>query len=136
MKTNKNLLAVAAIIVCCAMAVWFSTSIHGKQNTYELQPRISIPDYKTDAARIMDAYERLMERYMDLAERNSAMVGTDLSRVAAKLDAIHGKLAELSARTARIEKALGIQQPAARTERPTRAKTDSPGDKPGSKSPR
>ena len=141
MKTNKNLLAVAAIIACCAIVAWFSTSIHGNQNTYELQPRISLPEYsvpahKTDAVRIMDAYERLMDRYMDLTERNSVMVGTDLAHIAVKLDAIDGKLADISARTARIEKALGIQQPAAQVGSFTGIKTNRPDIESVSKSPR
>ena len=112
MKKNKNLLAAAAALVCCITLVWFSTSIRGDQKTYELQPQITIPEYKTDVARIIDAYERLMERYMDLTEGNLTGIGADLNAVAEKLNSMDAKLAELSARTARIEKALGIQQPA------------------------
>jgi len=111
MSTNKKLLAVAAAIICCVIAVWSSTSIHGSPNTYELQPQIAIPEHKTDIARVVDAYERLMERYMDLTDRNSALMSTDIKSIAVSLDSINGRLAELSARTARIELALGIQQP-------------------------
>lgn len=111
MSTNKKLLAVAAAITCCVIAVWSSTSIHGSPNTYELQPQIAIPEHKTDIARVIDAYERLMERYMDLTDRNSALMSADIKSIAASLDSINGRLAELSARTARIEQALGIQQP-------------------------
>ena len=111
MKKNKNLLAAAAALVCCIALVWFSGSIRGDQKTYELRPQITIPEYKTDVARIIDAYERLMERYMDLTECNLAGIGGDLNAVAQKLNSMDAKLAELSARTARIEKALGIQQP-------------------------
>jgi len=111
MSTNKKLLAVAAAIVCCVIAVWSSTSIHGSQSTYELRPQIAIPEHKTDITRVVDAYERLMERYMDLTDRNSALMSTDIKSIAASLDSINASLAELSARTARIEQALGIQQP-------------------------
>ena len=111
MSTNKKLLAVAAAIVCCVIAVWSSTSIHGSPNTYELQPQIAIPEHKTDITRVVDAYERLMERYMNLTDRNSALMSTDIKSIAASLDSINASLAELSARTARIEQALGIQQP-------------------------
>jgi len=111
MITNKNLLAVGAVVVCCITVVWFSTSIQGGPKTYELRPQISVPEYRTDAVRAIDAYERLMERYMDLTERNSMRIGTDLKEVMKKLDSINDKLTELSARIARIEKTFGIEQP-------------------------
>ncbi len=111
MKAEKKLLAITAAIVCCAAAVWFSTAIQGGQKTYEIEPRLTMPDYRNDLDRIMDAYERLMERYMALTESNSAMVGMDLKSVLAKLDSIDGRLTDLSARMARIEQALGIEKP-------------------------
>ncbi len=111
MITNKNLLAVGVVVVCCITVVWFSTSIQGGLKTYELRPQISLPEYKTDAVRAIDASERLMERYMDLTERNSTMIGTDIKEVMKKLDSINDKLTELSARIARIEKTFGIEQP-------------------------
>ncbi len=111
MITNKNLLAVGVVVVCCITVVWFSTSIQGGSKTYELRPQISLPEYRTDAVRAIDAYERLMERYMDLTERNSMRIGTDLKEVMKKLDSISDKLTELSARIARIEKTFGIEQP-------------------------
>ena len=104
MRTQKRLLAVTAAILCCVIGVWFSTSIQGGQKTYELEPRLTIPEYKTDVVRIMDAYERLMERYMDLTEGNLSMIGMDLRTAGARLDAI-------DARLMRLEKALGIEQP-------------------------
>jgi len=110
MITNKNLLAVGAVVVCCITVVWFSTSIQGDTKTYELRPQISIPEYRTDAVRAIDAYERLMERYMDLTERNSTRIGMDLKEVIKKLYSIDDKLTQLSARIARIEKTFGIEQ--------------------------
>ncbi len=111
MATNKNLLAVGAVVVCCITVVWFSTSIQGVPKTYyELQSQISIPEYRTDAVRAIDAYERLMERYMDLTERNSISISADLKEVIKKLYSIDDKLTELSARIAKIEKTFGIEQ--------------------------
>ncbi|HUU17276.1 MAG TPA: hypothetical protein VMW72_09010 [Sedimentisphaerales bacterium] len=110
MTTNKNLLAIGAVVVCCITLVWFSTSIQGDSRTYELRPNISIPEYRTDAVRAIDAYERLMERYMDLTERNSIRINADLKEVIKKLYSIDNKLTELSARIARIEKTFGIEQ--------------------------
>jgi len=111
MKTNRNTLAVLVVIIACSILVWLSASIQGSQKTYEIQPHLTIPEYKTDLARVMDSYERLMDRYMDLTQQNQSMVGTDLKYVVTTLDSIDGRLAELSARIARIETALGIEQP-------------------------
>lgn len=111
MRTNRNLLAIAAGLVACVVVVWFSaTSIQGVEKTYEVQPQITLPEYRTDAARAIDAYERLMERYMDLTERNLIGIRMDLKRTVEKLGSIDDKLIKLSARMARIEKALGIEQ--------------------------
>jgi Na+/phosphate symporter len=126
MRTKKRLLAVIAAIVACFVVAWFATSIQGGQKTYELQPRMSIPEYKTDTVRIMDAYERLMDRYMDLTESNSAMVGMDLKTALTKLDSIDARLTELSARMTRIEKALGIDKPSAPAGQPPQSRPDPP----------
>jgi hypothetical protein len=111
MKTNRNTLAILAAIIACSVIVWLSASIQGSQKTYEIHPNIAMSEYKTDLTRITDAYERLMERYLDLTERNLSTFGTDLNYAVTKLDSIDGQLAGLSARIARIETALGIEQP-------------------------
>jgi len=111
MKTNRNTLAILVVIIACSVLVWLSASIQGSQKTYEIQPHLTIPEYKTDLARVMDSYERLMERYMNLTERNQSMVGADLKYVVTTLDSIDVRLTEMSARIARIETALGIDQP-------------------------
>ena len=110
MKMNRNLFAAAVIGLCCIVVIWLSVSIQGSQKKYEVQPHITIPEYKTDAARAIDAYERLMDRYMDLTERSIFRVDTDIRDVVKKLDSIDDKLTKLSARMAGIEKALGIKQ--------------------------
>ncbi len=118
MTTNKNLLAIGALVVCCIIVVWFSTSIQGNPKTYELRPHISLPEYRTDAARAIDAYERMMERYMNMTERDSIRISADLKEIIKKLYSIDNKLSELSARMARIEKTFGIEQ----TEPPAKIK--------------
>lgn len=107
---SKNILAVAVGVVVCVVVVWLSASIQGGQKTYELQPQLTIPEYRTDIVRVIDAYERLMERYMDLTEGNLIRISTDIKAAEKKLDSIDSKLTELSVRTARIEKALGIEK--------------------------
>ena len=111
MRVNKNLLAVAAAVICCTIVVWFSTSSQGIPKTYEIEPQITIPEYRTDAARAIDAYERLMERFMNLTERNLFRAAADTRDVVKKLDSIDHKLTGLCTRIARIEQALGIEQP-------------------------
>ena len=110
MPTNRNLLAIGAVVICCITLVWFSTSIHGDPKTYELRPHISLPEYRTDAASAIDAYERMMERYMNKTERDSIRISADLKEIIKKLYSIDNKLTELSARIARIEKTFGIEQ--------------------------
>jgi hypothetical protein len=108
MKSKMSLLAVAVTLICCVSIIWFSGSIQGSQRTYEVQPNLTIPEYKTDIVRVIDAYERLMDRYIDMTERNLTGVDGDLQTVIMKMDSIDNKLTELNTRTARIEKALGI----------------------------
>ena len=110
MKTNRNTLVVLVVIIVCSVLVWLSASIEGGQKTYEIHPNIAMSEYKTDLARVMDAYERLMERYMDLTEQNQSMVGADLKYVVTTLDSIDVRLMELSVRITNIESALGIKQ--------------------------
>jgi len=110
-KQNKNLLAVAAVLVVCLIAVCFSTSIQGRERSYELRPKITLPAYKTDTARAVDAYERMMDRFINLTEGNLTDIDREVRGIARTLDSIDRKLRELSARTARIERALGIEQP-------------------------
>jgi cell division septation protein DedD len=108
MKQNRNLLAAGAVILVCLVVAALATSIPGKEKNYEVEA-ITSPEYKTDAARAIDAYERLMDRYMDLSEKLLSQMGGDCQTVSAKLDSLDSRVAELSARLARIEKALGIK---------------------------
>ncbi|MGD2093607.1 MAG: hypothetical protein PVH77_01220 [Phycisphaerales bacterium] len=111
MNTKKSLLVVAAVLMCCIIVAWFSTSTQGEQKTYEIQPQITVPEYRTDAARAIDAYERLMERYMNQTERNSRLFNVAVKDINKKLNSIDYKLTKLSVQIGRIEKTLGIKQP-------------------------
>jgi hypothetical protein len=115
MRRERGLLVIAAGLVCCIVLVWFSVSA-GVEKRYEIQPQISVPEYRTDAARAIDAYERLMERYIDLSEGNLMRIGADVRTTVYKLDFIDRKLTRLSARLSRIERALGIEHEKTPTE--------------------
>ena len=106
MKTNKTLLAGVAVLVSIIIAIVFSGSLQGGQNTYEVRPNLSIPEYKTDTARAIEAYERLMDRYMDLTGSHLTTVGLDLRNIVTRLDSIDARLTELDSRLMRIEQAL------------------------------
>ena len=110
MVTKKNLGAATAGLITCAAMVWFCTSLWGGEISYEVEPQIAISEYRSDAARAIDAYERLMERYMDLTEQNLIGLGRDVEDIVKKLDSIDAKLTRLCAEMARIKKALGIEQ--------------------------
>jgi len=110
MKSNKRLLIFLAVMCVCVLALWLSASLGQGRRQYEVETQVyGVPEYRSDAARAIDAYERLMERYMDLTERNLFSVSADVKVVVTQLDAVHAELAGLSARLARIEKHLGIQ---------------------------
>lgn len=111
MKQKKNLLILTAALFAGVVVVWSFTSIQGSQRTYEVQPRITMPEYGTGSGRVLDAYERLMDRYMDLVEKNLKDIEADFKKTAAQIDSIDVKLTELCERTARIEISLGIEQP-------------------------
>ena len=108
MKQNRYLLVTGAVIVVCLIAAAVSTAIPDNGKKYEVDTVVDVPEYKTDAARAIDAYERLMDRYMDLSEKLISQVGGDSQAVSAKLDSLDSRLADISTRLARIEKALGI----------------------------
>ena len=59
---------------------------------------------------MIEAYERLMDRYMNLVEKNLMAIELENKNTAEKLDNISKKLDEISTRTAKIEKALGIEE--------------------------
>lgn len=103
---TRNLLTVATGIIVCLIVVWLSGSIQGGEKTYEIQPHIRMPGYRPESARAIDAYERLMDRYMGMTERNLIRIEKEMGSALRKLDSIDGKLRDLSARMARIEKAI------------------------------
>ena len=112
MKSNKRLTIVLAVAGVCFLVLWLSASFGQSRRKYEVETQVyGVPEYRSDAARAVDAYERLMERYMDLTERNLFSVSTDVRTIAARLDAVHAEVASVNARLARIEKHLGIQPP-------------------------
>ncbi len=110
MPGNRNLIMLSTVLACSVIMAWLCISIRG-ESSYEIGPRITVPAYRTDTARAIDAYERVMERFINLTDKNLTDIDTEVKGIAATLHSIDRKLTELSGRMARIEKALGIEQP-------------------------
>lgn len=112
MKSSRHFCIALAGTVALIVVVWFSTSLGQGAKRYEVEAQVySTPEYRTDATRAIDAYERLMTRYMDVTERNLSAISTDIGAVAARLDAIDNNLSKLDQRLERIERHLGILPP-------------------------
>jgi hypothetical protein len=108
MKPKRYLLVAGAVIAICLIAAAVSTAIPDNGRKYEVDTVVNVPEYKTDAARAIDAYERLMDRYMDLSDQLVSQTGGDCRNALTKLDSLDSRLADISTRLTRIEKALGI----------------------------
>ena len=108
MKRSRNLPAVAAVVVICLAVVQLGISMPNRSKTYEVEQWITTPEYRTDTARAIDAYEQLAGYYMDMTAGQLLQVGDDCRTAAAKLGLVESRLNEISNRLARIEKALGI----------------------------
>jgi len=120
MRTKKNLLAVAAALIVCGVVICFSTSIQGGERTYEIHPEVAVPYGYTptiDTHRLIDLIEHLTAQNQQAIQERLSKMNRNLKGAVKKLDAIHAGLTELSERMARIEKALGIEQPLPQTEK-------------------
>ena len=128
-KENKNLLVVGTLLIVSLILIGFSSSIQGGKKSYDIEPEITLPEYRTDTARAIDAYERVMDRFMSLTEKNLTSINTDVKDIAKQLVLIDFKLTELSTRIARIEKSLGIEQPEKLLEKASRDESNVPPQK-------
>lgn len=112
MKPNRQTCVAVTAIVFAVVVLALSTSVGQNQRNYEVETRVySTPEYRTDATRAIEAYERVMERYMDATQQNFAGVAADIGAVAARLESIDARLARLDTRLERIERHLGILPP-------------------------
>jgi hypothetical protein len=109
MKRGGILLVVGTAAVICFIAAAVSTAIPNNGKKYEVEAVVDVSsEYKTDAARTIDLYERLMDRYMDLSEKVISQMDGDCQSVSAKMNSLDARLTDILTRLTRIEKALGI----------------------------
>ncbi len=125
MRKAKGTFRVMAVVLClCGAMVWFVSRTDAVEKTYEyeIRPETTVGAYRSDAVRMMEAYERLMERYMSLVESNLNNLGADMRSVVKKVNSIDRKIDNLGTRITRIEKALNIPQPKPRTKKTAKQK--------------
>jgi len=116
-------------IIFIGILIWFTGSLSGSQD-YDVKPEISIPEYRSDAARAIDAYEKVMNRYMDLSESNFKNIGLDNRKTFEKLLEIQTDIARIDIRLERIEKVMGLEPlPAVCTKVPPQGPAKKPAPK-------
>ena len=104
--TNRNFKITVAVLGCVAL-LW---SLAGAQNTktYEIRPHIPESVFKTESARVMDAYERMVDRTLELNARQLDAMDLNIKEVSKQLYRVEAKLDQLLDRSILIEYALGI----------------------------
>lgn len=111
MKSNgKKMLIAALVLAFCIVLSSSSTSIQGKDKTYELRPEITLPEQKTDTTRFIESYERILDRLITTNERTQLGLTENANNISEKLELINNKLDNISTRLQKIEKALNIEE--------------------------
>lgn len=109
MKARIKILFLVITAISLGITLILSESLQGKEEVYEINPEYTLPQYRTDAARAIDAYQYTMDRYMNITEEKFAVVNYNIQDILIKLEKIDGKLNTISERMANIEKKLGIK---------------------------
>ncbi len=105
MKTRRTFVSFIVIVLACAAFFWLAVS-HGVEKTYEVH---ALPEYQSDTARAIDAYQQMINRMLDDNDRNWGMMQEQLNTINGKLDKILSELDSISGQIARIEKKMGIE---------------------------
>lgn len=105
----KPLLILGVILAISLLLQAFSSSAEGSENRYEVRPEITLPEYRTDIARILDAYERLMDRYMSINEEKLSNLQTEIGQISAKVEQMSREISDVSEQLETIQKKLGIE---------------------------
>lgn len=105
MKTRRVFVSFITVVVC-ATSVWLAVS-YGVEKTVEVQS-YNLPEYRSDTARAIDAYQQMINRMLDDNNLNWEMVRKQLNTINSKLDTVLSELDNISGRIARIEKKMGI----------------------------
>ncbi len=109
MKTRRTFVSFIVIAAACAAFFWLAVS-HGVEKSIEVQT-YNLPEYKSDTARAIDAYQQMINRMLDDNDRNWGMMQEQLNTINGKLDTVLSELDTISGRIGRIEKKMGIEEP-------------------------
>jgi predicted PurR-regulated permease PerM len=105
MKTRRTFVSLSVIVLACTVFFWLAAS-HGVEKSYEVH---ALPEYRSDTARAIDAYQQMINRMLDDNERNWGAMQNQLNTINSKLDKILSDLDNLSVQITRIEKKMGIE---------------------------
>jgi peptidoglycan hydrolase CwlO-like protein len=97
----NRLFIIIVILTLFVSIVCFAPTAE-KNKTYEIETA-TMGEYKTDASRAIEAYERLMDKYMSLNETYLANMSKEISVLSAKVDGINQQLAQISEKLDRIQ---------------------------------
>ena len=75
------LFGLTTVLLILLTTLFGRESSEGRQTTYEIRPTITAPQYRSDAARAIDAYERLMDRYLTLIDRSLHTTQSDMQQL-------------------------------------------------------
>lgn len=109
---RRIVLLSVGIIVLLVSAVWGVETLE-KRSTVEVRPVVRTPQYQSDAARAISAYERLMERYMSLTEANLIAAQTDNRELALRLARLETSLVRIEHKIDLLSHALNVSPAAA-----------------------
>ena len=99
MKSSQITIPTAAALVLLAL-VFVLFVLVGHAAEYSRAPRVeyevAVPEYQSDMARMINAYERLSEQYLTLVQQNLAMMDSNDRMILQKMEIIEKKLDELA----------------------------------------
>ncbi len=72
---------------------------------------ITVPEYKSDTVRMIEAYERLSDQYLTLVQRHLLGMDSTDQAILRKLESLEKKLDEVSQKIDRLTPAVPAQQP-------------------------
>ena len=105
MKTQRTFVSLTVIVLACTAFFWLTAS-SGVEKKVEVH---TLPEYRSDTARAIDAQQQVMNRMLDSNERNMSAMQRQMNAIIRKLDKIQGDLDNLSQRISRIETKMGIE---------------------------
>lgn len=96
MKTSFSLSAVLIVLCLAGLLIGMLASAHAAETSTELE--ISVPQYKSDTVRMIEAYERLSDQYLKLVQHQLNNMDITDQRILQKLETLEKKVDALNAK--------------------------------------